>query len=190
MFLIVGLGNPGKRYENTRHNVGFMTVDYLAEKLGITVNKIRFKGAYGQAIYKGQKVILLKPQTFMNLSGESVRPVMDYFGIKEENLIVLTDDIDIEFGMVRVKKKGSAGTHNGLKSIIQHLGSQDFPRVKIAVGKKPAYMDLADFVLSKFDKDEVKILDQEIELAGQACFEIIENGIDTAMNKINAVKIE
>lgn len=190
MFLIVGLGNPGKRYENTRHNVGFMTVDYLAEKLGITVNKLKFKGLYGQTIYKGQKIILLKPQTYMNLSGQSVKPMMEYFGIKEENLIVLTDDIDIEFGRVRIRKKGSAGTHNGLKSIIKDLGSMDFSRIKIAVGKKPAYMDLADFVLSRFDKAELKILKEEIELAGQACLEIIENGIDAAMNKTNAVKID
>lgn len=190
MYIIVGLGNPGKKYEGNRHNVGFMTIDKLADCLDIRVNKLRFKGLYGQGMYKGEKIILLKPQTYMNVSGESVEPFINYYNIDLDKLIVVTDDIDIDFGMVRVRKKGSAGTHNGMKSIISLLGSNDFPRIKIAVGKRPTYMDLADFVLSNFRKEETEVLEKEIELAKDAVLEIVENGIDTAMNKINSIRIE
>lgn len=188
MYLIVGLGNPGNKYEKTRHNVGFMAIDKIAEKLGIDVNKIKFKGLFGQATYKGEKVILLKPQTYMNNSGESVVPFFNYYNIEIENLIVLVDDIDIDFGMVRVKKKGSAGTHNGMKSIINLMGKSDFPRIKIAVGKKPSFMDLANFVLSNFNKEESQILEKEIDLAVDAVFDIIDHDVDYAMNKCNSIK--
>lgn len=190
MYIIVGLGNPGRKYERNRHNVGFMVIDKLAECLDINVSKLKFKGLYGQGSYKGEKVILLKPQTYMNASGESVQPFVNYFNCPEENLIVITDDIDIDFGMVRVRKQGSAGTHNGMKSIINLLGTKNFPRVKVAVGKKPSYMDLADFVLSNFNKSEEEILEKELDLAKEACLEIIASGIDQSMNKVNSVKFE
>lgn len=190
MYLIVGLGNPGSKYENNRHNVGFMAIDLIAEKLGVSVNKLKFKGLYGQANYKGEKLILLKPQTFMNSSGESVSQFFNYYKIEPEKLIVLVDDIDIEFGRVRIRKKGSAGTHNGLKSIVNLLGTSDFPRIKIAVGKNPSYMDLVNFVLGNFSKEEKKIIDKEIELASQAVFDLVDKDLDYAMNRINPIKID
>lgn len=188
MYIVVGLGNPGKKYENNRHNVGFMTVDRLAEKLGISITKSKFKSVYGEANYKGKKLILVKPQTFMNVSGESVQPFVKFFNVDLENLIVITDDIDIEFGTVRIRKKGSAGTHNGLKSIVNLLGNSSFPRIKVAVGRKPSYMDLADYVLSNFTKDEKEILEKEIDLAVEAVLHIVESGLDEAMNKVNPIK--
>lgn len=190
MYLVVGLGNPGKRYEKTRHNVGFDAIDSLAEYFSISLDKVKFKGVYGEARYKGEKIILLKPETYMNASGDSVQPFMDYFSIDIENLIVLVDDIDIQFGTVRVKKNGSAGTHNGLKSIISRVADKNFPRVKIAVNQKPSYMDLADFVLSKFTVKERTIVDKEIEIARDAVIDIIDNGIDAAMNKTNPIALE
>lgn len=191
MYLIVGLGNPGSKYEKTRHNVGFMAIDRISEKLDIKVNKLKFKGLFGQGTYMGEKIILLKPQTFMNASGESVVQFLNYYNIGVENLIVIVDDVDIEFGMVRVRKQGSAGTHNGLKSIVNMLGgNKGFPRVKIAVNNKPAYMDLADFVLGNFSKDETNILEKELELACQAVLNIVEHDCDYSMNKTNAIKFE
>lgn len=188
MYLIVGLGNPGRRYEETRHNVGFMTLDRLADKLGIAINRIKFKGLYGQGNYKGEKVILLKPQTYMNLSGESVMPFVNYYQIPIENVIVIVDDVDIEFGRVRVRKKGSPGTHNGLKSITQLLGDSNFPRIKIAVGQKPSYMDLAAYVLGKFTDNEKDILDKELDLAAKAALDIVSDGVEYAMNQTNPIK--
>lgn len=188
MYLIVGLGNPGNKYEKTRHNVGFMAIDKLAKKLDIDVNKLKFKGQYGQGTYKGEKIILLKPQTYMNNSGESVQPFYNYYNLQADQLIVLVDDIDIDFGMVRVKKKGSAGTHNGMKSLIKLLGQGDFTRIKIAVGKKPPYMDLANFVLGGFTKDESQILEKEIDLAVQSVIDIIDHDVDYSMNKTNSIK--
>ena len=190
MYLIVGLGNPGSKYENNRHNVGFMAIDLIAEKLGVSINKLKFKGLYGQANYKGEKLILLKPQTFMNSSGESVSQFYNYYKVEPEKLIVLVDDIDIEFGRVRIRKQGSAGTHNGLKSLVNLLGTSDFPRIKIAVGKRPAYMDLVNFVLGNFSKEEKKVIDEEIKLASQAVFDIVDQGLDFAMNRVNPVKID
>lgn len=190
MYLIVGLGNPGKRYEFTRHNVGFDAVDLVAEKLGVNIDKVKFHGIYQQTKYRDKKIILLKPDTYMNASGESVVQFAKYFGIDPDRIIVLVDDIDIKFGSVKIKKNGSAGTHNGLKSIIKHISSQEFPRVKIAVGQRPEYMDLADFVLSKFTSEERKIIDKEVELAADAVFEILDCGIESAMNKINSQIIE
>lgn len=189
MYLIVGLGNPGKKYDKTRHNVGFDCLDLIASKLNVDINKAKFKGIYGETRYNNEKIILLKPETYMNASGISVQECAKFYGIDVENIIVLVDDIDIKFGSVRVKKNGSAGTHNGLKSIIQHLGSKEFPRVKIAVNQKPEYMDLADFVLSKFSDSERKIVDKELELACDAVFEILDKDIEKAMNKINSQMI-
>lgn len=187
MYLIVGLGNPGRRYEKTKHNVGFDAIDSLAQYFDVKVEKSRFKGVYAEARYKENKLILLKPETYMNASGDCVSQFVSYYNIDIENVIVLVDDIDIKFGTVRIKKNGSAGTHNGLKSIIQRFGgNKNFPRVKISVGKKPEYMDLGDFVLSKFTTSERFIVDKEILNARDGVLEIIDNGIDKAMNLINS----
>ena len=144
MFLIVGLGNPGRQYEHTRHNAGFDVMDALAEKYNISISESGHKALFGKGMIGGQKVILAKPQTFMNLSGESLRPIMDFYKLEPEDFIIIHDDIDLDVGRLRIRRKGSAGGHNGLKSIISHLGSMDFPRVKIGVGEKPKGYDLAD----------------------------------------------
>ncbi|MBQ2250106.1 MAG: aminoacyl-tRNA hydrolase, partial [Lachnospiraceae bacterium] len=145
MFLIAGLGNPGKEYETTRHNAGFMVIDALADKLGADVSEKKHKGLCGKAVIGGQKCILLKPQTYMNSSGESIRAAADYFKIAPEDIIIIYDDISLAPGQLRVRAKGSAGGHNGIKSIIAHLGTQEFPRVRVGVGEKPSRMDLADY---------------------------------------------
>ena len=189
MYLIVGLGNPGKKYDKTRHNVGFDAIDLLADYFAINIDKVKFNGVYGETRYKGEKIILLKPVTYMNASGDCLVQFANYFGVDEENIIVLVDDIDIEFGSVRIKRNGSPGTHNGLKSIVERLKTKNFPRVKIAVNQKPSYMNLADFVLSRFSDEERKIIDQEIEIARDAVIKIIENGIDQAMNEVNSVRL-
>ena len=152
MIVIAGLGNPGTKYASTRHNVGFDVMDVLANKFGIKLNKIKFKGLVGEGTWAGKKIVLIKPSTYMNLSGESIRPLMEFYKLKPEELFVVVDDVDIEFGTIRLKKKGSAGTHNGLKSIIFHLETEEFPRLKIGIGQRPEHYDLADFVLSKFSK--------------------------------------
>ena len=190
MYLIVGLGNPGRRYEGTRHNIGFAVIDSLAEYLGVKLDKVKFKGIFAKTNYKNEKIILLKPETYMNASGDSVKPFIDYFGIDIEKVIVIVDDIDIKFGTVRIRKNGSAGTHNGLKSIIQRTGNKDFPRVKVAVNQKPSYMDLADFVMSKFSASEQKIILKEIEIARDAILDIIEKDVDSSMNKYNPIIVE
>ena len=183
--LIVGLGNPGDRYKNTRHNVGFMAVDAIADALNIPVNTIKFKGLYGEGRAFGKKVRLLKPTTYMNESGQSVRACMDYFKIEPEEVLVLVDDIDIAFGTIRLRKSGSAGTHNGLKSIIYQLQSDQFPRLKIAVGKKNPHMDLANFVLSTFTDEEEKTMSETIEKAKDAALLFLKSGPDEAMNTYN-----
>ena len=185
MIVIAGLGNPGTKYASTRHNVGFDVMDALANKFGIKLNKIKFKGLVGEGTWAGKKIVLIKPSTYMNLSGESIRPLMEFYKLKPEELFVVVDDVDIEFGTIRLKKKGSAGTHNGLKSIIFHLETEEFPRLKIGIGQKPEHYDLADFVLSKFSKSERQIIDKAIIKAADAVDEFIVNGIDSAMNKYN-----
>ena len=189
MYFIVGLGNPGRQYENTRHNVGFLTIDYLANKHNIDVKKSKFKALYGQGEISGQKVMLIKPQTYMNNSGEAVRDFRNFYKFDEDELIVIVDDIDIDFGKIRIKQKGSAGTHNGMKSIIYQLQYDTFPRIKVAVGKKPDYMDLANFVLSGFSEKEVEIIREEIKLASQSIETLLESGIDKAMNKFNSINL-
>lgn len=189
MYYIVGLGNPGLQYENTRHNAGFISIDYLARKYSIDVRKIKFKSLIGQGVISGHKVMLVKPQTYMNNSGEAIREIYKYFDFEHDKLIVIYDDIDIDFGSIRIRKKGSAGTHNGMKSIIYNLEFDDFPRIKVSVGKKPSYMDLANFVLSGFSKDEAKIIEQEIELASDAIEMILEEGIDKAMSMYNSKRL-
>ncbi len=189
MYYIVGLGNPGIQYENTRHNAGFITIDYLARKYSIDVRKIKFKSLIGQGVISGHKVMLVKPQTYMNNSGEAIREIYKYFDFDHDKLIVIYDDIDIDFGSIRIRKKGSAGTHNGMKSIIYNLEFDDFPRIKVAVGKKPSYMDLANFVLSGFSKQEVKIVEDEVKLASDAIEMILEEGIEKTMSMFNSKRL-
>ena len=188
-WLIVGLGNPGKEYERTRHNCGFLAIDKLAEKLGCKIDKGKFQGLYGQTTYQRKKLFLLKPLTYMNLSGRSVLQLSAYYNIPPARIIVLFDDISLEPGRLRIRGDGSAGGHNGIKSIIQELGSQDFPRVKIGVGGKPnPQQDLADWVLSGFDAQDKKALDAALENAGDAALCIIDKGISEAANKYNGLK--
>ncbi len=186
MFIIVGLGNPGKDYKNTRHNIGFDVIDTLAEIAGIDVIEKKHKAIIGKGVLDGQKVILVKPQTFMNLSGESVRDIIDYYKIDEEQeLIVVSDDISLDVGMIRVRKKGSAGGHNGLKNIIAHLGHDTFMRIKMGVGEKPKGYDLADYVLGHFTQDERKIMDQAAKSAAEAIRMMLCGDVDKAMNAFN-----
>ena len=185
MYIIAGLGNPGKQYEHTRHNVGFDTLDKLAEKYHISIDNQKHKAVCGSGYIEGQKVILVKPQTYMNLSGECVAPVMNYYKESPENVIVLFDDISLGVGKIRIRKKGSAGGHNGIKSIIAHLGTQDFPRLKFGVGDKPAKMDLADYVLGRFSKDEEEILGDCVDKACDAVSVMVSEGADAAMNRFN-----
>ncbi len=185
-WLIVGLGNPGKQYAGTRHNCGFRAIDLLADKLGCKIDKGKFQGLYGQVTKDGRKLFLLKPQTYMNLSGRSVLQLSAYYNIPPQRIIVLFDDISLEPGRLRVRGDGSAGGHNGIKSIISELGSQDFPRVKIGVGAKPvAEQDLADWVLSGFTAAEEKALATSLENAGEAALWIVEKGIMQAANRFN-----
>ena len=187
MYIIAGLGNPGKEYENTRHNIGFDVIDRLSEEENIAVMESKHKALIGKGYVAGQKVILAKPQTFMNLSGESIGGLVDYFKIDEEqDLIVIYDDISLSPGQIRIRKKGSAGGHNGLKSIIYRLNSDTFPRVKMGVGApKHEDYDLADFVLGRFTKEEIPVMEDAIVKAEKAVAEIIKNGVQSAMNKYN-----
>ena len=185
-WLIVGLGNPGKEYAGTRHNCGFLAIDLLAQTLGCKIDKGKFQGLYGQAVYEGQKVYLLKPQTYMNLSGRSVLQLSAYYNIPPQRIIVLFDDISLEVGRLRIRADGSAGGHNGIKSIIAEVGSQAFPRVKIGVGGKPhPNADLADWVLSGFAASEEKALRSALERAADAALCIISKGVPEAANRYN-----
>ncbi len=185
-WLIVGLGNPGREYEKSRHNCGFRALDILAENLSCKVDKLKFQGLYGQVNYNGTKVFLLKPQTFMNLSGRSVLQFSAYFNIPPQRIIVLFDDISLEPGRLRIRANGSAGGHNGIKSIIEEVGSQDFPRVKIGVGAKPnPEYDLADWVLSSFSANDEKALAVSLKNAADAALAIIDHGVPEAANRFN-----
>ena len=185
-WLIVGLGNPGREYEKTRHNAGFRAIDALADSLGCKIDRMKFQGLYGQTTYNGKKLMLLKPQTYMNLSGRSVLQLSAYFNIPPQRIIVLFDDISLEPGRLRIRANGSAGGHNGIKSIIQEVGSQEFPRVKIGVGAKPhPDYDLADWVLSAFTSLEEKALSVSLENGAKAALTIIEQGVPEAANKFN-----
>ena len=185
-WLIVGLGNPGREYEKSRHNCGFRAVDVLAEKLGCKIDKLKYQGLYCQTNYGGKKLFLLKPQTFMNLSGRSVLQLSAYFNIPPQRIIVLFDDISLEPGRLRIRPNGSAGGHNGIKSIIQEVGSQEFPRVKIGVGAKPhPDYDLADWVLSNFTANDEKALAVSLKNAADAALAIIDRGVPEAANRFN-----
>jgi len=187
MFLIVGLGNPGKEYENTRHNIGFNAIDVISKKYKIELNRIKFKGVYGETFIKGEKVILLKPSTFMNLSGESIRAVMDFYKINKEDVLVIYDDISLEVGRLRIRDKGSAGGHNGIKSIISHMGTEEFGRIKVGVGQPKG--NLVNYVLGNFAKEEKQILDEVLETVVLATEVIIKEDVKEAMNKYNSFNL-
>lgn len=188
MYIIAGLGNPTKEYEKTRHNAGFDTIDFLADKLGISITEKKHRGYCGKGIIGGEKVLLLKPQTFMNNSGESLRDAADFYKTDPEQILVIYDDISLEPGQLRIRKKGSAGGHNGIKSIIAHLGTQDFPRIKIGVGSKPERMDLADYVLSRFSPAEREKMEEAYREGADAVIMFLQEGADAAMNRYNRKK--
>ena len=188
MYIIAGLGNPGEKYDNTRHNAGFLTIDALADRYGIDVREKAHKALIGKGVIEGQKVILAKPQTYMKLSGESIRALVDYYKVTQEELVIIFDDISLEPGQLRIRKKGSAGGHNGLKSIIAHLGPQEFTRIKVGVGEKPPRMDLADYVLGRFAKEEQDTMKEAFETAAKAAVAIMTEGADAAMNQYNGSK--
>lgn len=186
MYIIAGLGNPGRQYAHTRHNVGYDTIDLLAEKYHIDVDTGKFKGLIGKGAIEGQKVILVKPLTYMNLSGECIREVLNFYKADERSeLIVIYDDISLAPGQLRIREKGSAGGHNGIKSIISHLGGQEFLRIKVGIGEKPEGWDLADYVLSRFTPEERKTLDEALKRAAEAAVCMMTEGTEAAMNQFN-----
>ena len=185
MFLIVGLGNPEEEYSNTRHNMGFDTINKLANEYNIKINKNKFKGLCGSGIIENEKVILLKPQTYMNLSGESIKEAMAFYKIKSENIIVIYDDIDIEPGIIKIRKKGGPGGHNGMKSVISEIDTQNFPRIRIGIGKPENKGQLIEYVIGKMPQTDKDILEKVTILGKEAILEIIKNGVDIAMNKFN-----
>lgn len=188
MYIIAGLGNPTKTYEGTRHNIGFMVIDGIGEKYNIDITTKKHKAFIGRGIIAGERVILAKPQTYMNLSGESIREIADFYKIPPENIIIIYDDISLETGKLRIRKKGSAGGHNGIKSIISHLGTQEFPRIKVGIGNKPEGWDLADYVLSKYSRAERQSVEEALlDITGAV--ELMVNGdVESAMNKYNGKK--
>lgn len=190
MKIIIGLGNPGKEYAATRHNMGFMAIDRLADKYGIDIIDLKHKGICGKGMIEGEKVMLVKPQTYMNNSGECVRELMDYYKTEPEDIIIIYDDIDLDPGQLRIRKSGTAGSHNGMKSVISHMGTQIFPRVRIGVGAKPDGWDLADYVLSRITPEADKEIVKGIATAGEAVASILTKGIDEAMNIYNRHKSE
>lgn len=184
MYVIAGLGNPGKKYENTRHNMGFIAVDLIAEEYGIKVDKIKFKALVGEGRIAGQKVLLVKPQTFMNLSGQSVMELMNFYKEDIEKLIVIYDDIDIPTGSIRLRKKGSAGTHNGMRNIVYLLQDDGFPRIRVGIGTDKK-VDLINYVTGGVSKSEKELLEDALTRAAKAAACIVEKGIDKAMNEYN-----
>ena len=185
MYIIVGLGNPGKQYEDTRHNVGFNVIDILAEEDGISVTKMKHKALIGEGRVGSEKVVLVKPVTYMNLSGESLVELYNFYKVDTSNIVVIYDDIDLDVGKIRIRKKGSGGTHNGMRSIVKCLGTTDFPRVRVGVSKPQPGRDLANFVLSKFAKEEEADLKEGLNKAVLAIDSIIREDIDLSMNKYN-----
>ena len=185
MYLIIGLGNPEEEYGRTRHNMGFNVINKLSNKYGIEVNKKKFDGLCGDGIIEGEKVILLKPQTYMNLSGKSIVQVVNFYKIPLQNVIVIYDDIDIEPGLIRIRKKGSSGSHNGMKSVIAELGTGEFMRVRVGIGKPKYDGDMINYVIGAVPEEEQKELEKGVEKAKEAVIEILRSGIDTSMNKFN-----
>lgn len=188
MYVVVGLGNPGKDYRDTRHNIGFKVIEEIADRNNIDLNRLKFKSVYGEGNIGGKKVLLVKPQTYMNNSGIAIAEIMRFYKVPIENLIVIVDDIDIEFSSIRIREKGSGGSHNGLKSTIQHLKDNNFPRVKIGIGKKHPNEDLAKFVLSRFSKEEMIDMEDSVVDASKAVETAITNDINKAMNEYNKSK--
>ena len=185
MYIIVGLGNPENEYSNTRHNMGFDTINKIAKQYNIEISKTNFKGKYGTGTIENEKVILLKPQTYMNLSGESVKEILKFYKLSTDNLIIIYDDIDIEAGIIKLRKTGGPGTHNGMKSVINEIQTEKFPRVRIGIGRPEYKGDLINYVIGKIPEQEIQVLDKSTTLAKDAVIEIIKNGIDKAMNKFN-----
>ena len=185
MYIIVGLGNPEEEYSKTRHNMGFNTINKIAKKYNIEVNKTKYQGLYESAIIEGQKVILVKPQTYMNLSGNRIQEFIKFYKIEKENVIVIYDDMDIEPGLIKIRKQGGAGGHNGMKSIIQMLGTEEFPRIRIGIGRPKHNGDEINYVIGSIPEEEIPELEKGTEKAKDAILEILKNGIDSAMNKFN-----
>ena len=190
MFLIVGLGNPGREYAATRHNIGFDAITYLSYEYQIPLKSKEGKALVGKGMIAGQKVMLAQPQTYMNNSGESVRALADFYKLEPEDIIIVYDDISLDVGQIRVRPKGSAGGHNGIKSIISHLGTQEFPRVKVGVGAKPEGGDLVKHVLGRFSKEEDGMFRDVFALADLAVSTILTDGVEAAMNQVNGRKVE
>ncbi len=185
MYLIVGLGNPEPEYSYTRHNMGFSVINEISRINNIDVNKSKFQGLYGMGTIYGEKIILLKPQTYMNLSGKSIREAADFYKIEPDKIIIIYDDIDINEGIIKIRKKGGAGTHNGMKSVISELGTTEFPRIRVGTGSDKDNIDLTNFVLKKLSKKEYEVLETGIINAAKAAIDIIKLGIDNSMNKYN-----
>ncbi|WP_102273309.1 aminoacyl-tRNA hydrolase [Cytobacillus massiliigabonensis] len=185
MKLIVGLGNPGKQYEKTRHNIGFEVIDALSDRLNIPLNQAKFQGVYGVGHVHGEKVYLLKPLTYMNLSGESIAALMDYFQIEDEELVVIYDDLDLPVGKIRLRQKGSAGGHNGIKSTIAHLGTQEFNRIRVGIDRPPSGMKVPDYVLGRFTNEEQEVLAGVILKCANACEDWISKPFLHIMNEYN-----
>ena len=185
MYLIVGLGNPEPEYSNTRHNMGFNVVNKIAQEYQISLDKSKFNGLYGKGIIENEKIVIIKPQTYMNLSGESIVQFANFYKVEMDTIIVVYDDIDTEPGKIRVRRSGSAGTHNGMKSIVSCLNTEDFPRVRVGIGMSQHKHDLMNYVIGHINKEEKEELSKGIDLAKYAIVEILRNGIDTAMNKFN-----
>lgn len=185
MYLIVGLGNPEEEYSNTRHNMGFDTINKISKEYNIEINKNKFKGIYGAGMIENEKVILLKPQTYMNLSGESIIEAIKFYKIDINKIIVIYDDIDVKPGKIKIRKKGGPGSHNGMKSVINSLGSQEFSRIRVGIGAPEYKNDMINYVIGKIPKEEMNELEEGTKIAKEAVVEIIKNGIDIAMNKFN-----
>ena len=185
MYLIIGLGNPEEEYSKTRHNMGFNAINKIADQYGIKVNKSKFQGLYESAIIEGKKVMLIKPQTYMNLSGECIKQFVDFYKIPNEDILVIYDDMDIEPGKIKIRKKGGAGGHNGMKSIIKMLGTEEFARIRTGIGRPKHNGDDINYVIGAIPEEEIPKLQEGVEKAKEAVIEILKNGIDSAMNKLN-----
>ena len=186
--LVVGLGNPGSRYENTRHNIGFRVIDRLAERLGMSVTRTRFKALYEKGRYNGQELILAKPQSFMNLSGEPVRALADYFDVEPTEILVVYDEIDLVYGRIKVVASGGHGGHNGVRSLVDNLKTRDFARIRMGVGRPDPRVDVSDWVLGKFSTDEGQTLDSHIDRGAEAVSTILADGLKMGMNAFNCMK--